>query len=191
MKLKFFILIEIICLQLFLYSCNHNRPSTVPPKQYTGKQAQLPKELPMDFDKPWHQNRAKHKVSANQSQSFKKKFSEESEIAIMLESEPLKLVKKTTLTKTIKDSKVTPSEKKPNSHSSNKYRIQLLTVADIETAQEKKRKFSYLIGTNVEIVFDAPFYKLRFGHFKSKRKAENKILDIEDLGLQGFIIKEK
>ena len=70
------------------------------------------------------------------------------------------------------------------------YRIQLITVADFETAQNKKYSLSRILGKPIEVIFDAPFYKLRYGKFSSLQLAQDKLLDTKELGLQGFIIKE-
>jgi hypothetical protein len=40
------------------------------------------------------------------------------------------------------------------------------------------------------MVFDAPYYKLRWGYFESKQDAEDKILELSDLKIQGFVVKQ-
>jgi hypothetical protein len=70
------------------------------------------------------------------------------------------------------------------------FRIQLLTVADFEAAQDKKDSFSRILGKSVEVLFDAPFYKLRFGAFTTKRQAQEALMDVTELGLQGFVVME-
>jgi len=70
------------------------------------------------------------------------------------------------------------------------YRIQLYTAADFESAQGKKYSLSKVLGPSVEILFDPPFYKIRYGRYSTREKARSRLLDIKDLGFQGFIIKE-
>jgi hypothetical protein len=63
-------------------------------------------------------------------------------------------------------------------------------VADFETAQEKKSSYRKMLGVPVQVLFDAPFYKLRTGRFPTKQQAREHLLDIQEMGLQGFIVKE-
>ena len=69
------------------------------------------------------------------------------------------------------------------------YSIQLTTVADFETAQRQRGEFARHLGSAVDIVFDPPFYKLRFGQFASHKQASDKMGDLQELGVPGFIVK--
>jgi len=145
-------------------------------------------EKPMNFDQPWDQVETKKAPATNTKNNFHKDFEKESDLDELLDKEPLILTKSS---KPIPASYKSTLDSNKKNKSKNQYRIQLLTVADIESAQQKKNQFAYLIGEYVEIYFDAPFYKLRFGHFDSQRAAEEKLLDLLDLGLNGFVIKDK
>lgn len=69
------------------------------------------------------------------------------------------------------------------------YSIQLATVADFETAERRRGEYTRHLGSAVDIVFDPPFYKLRFGQFASQKQASNKMEDLQELGVSGFIVK--
>jgi hypothetical protein len=151
------------------------------------KQKNVPK---LEFEKPWRPDTdVEHKQGA--TDKFVKKFSPPLPLDSLLDANSISM--KSELPDGSKKQSQSP---KKNAHSQKKsshkgiYRIQLLTVADFETAQDKKYSLSRILGASVDILFDAPFYKLRYGRYSSKRKAQEKLLDIKDLGLQGFVIKE-
>jgi hypothetical protein len=70
------------------------------------------------------------------------------------------------------------------------FRIQVGAESDVDAAQAKKAEYEKLLGGTVDVVFDAPYYKLRWGYFDSKQDAEDKILEISDLKIQGFVVKQ-
>lgn len=70
------------------------------------------------------------------------------------------------------------------------FRIQIGAESDVDAAQAKKAKYEKMLGGTVDMVFDAPYYKLRWGYFDSKQEAEDKILELSDLKIQGFVIKQ-
>ena len=71
-----------------------------------------------------------------------------------------------------------------------RFRIQVGAESDIDAAQAKKREYERILGGSVDVVFDAPYYKLRWGFFDSKQDADDKILEISEFKIQGFVIKQ-
>ncbi len=85
------------------------------------------------------------------------------------------------------------SESTPSNASSSsgkgKFHIQIGAESDMDAAQVKKANFEKQLGSNVNMVFDAPYYKLQWGNFNSKQDAEDKLLELSDLKIQGFVVK--
>ncbi len=81
------------------------------------------------------------------------------------------------------------SKKKSSKASRSAYQIQLGTFADFELAQKRKQEYSKHLEGEVKIVFNSPFYKLRFGNYKKRKKAEKKVTQIQALGMPCFIVK--
>lgn len=71
-----------------------------------------------------------------------------------------------------------------------RFRIQVGAESDIDVAQAKKREYERSLGGTVDVVFDAPYYKLRWGFFETKQDADDKILEIREFKIQGFVIKQ-
>ncbi len=78
----------------------------------------------------------------------------------------------------------------PISTGKSNYSIQLFADANLEQVQAKKIELEKQLSAKVEMVFDAPYYKLRFGSFESKQEAEDKILEISDLNIQAFVVRQ-
>ena len=78
----------------------------------------------------------------------------------------------------------------PISKGKGNFRIQVGAESDVDAAQAKKAEYEKLLGGNVDVVFDAPYYKLRWGYFDSKQDAEDKILELTDFKIQGFVVKQ-
>jgi septal ring-binding cell division protein DamX len=70
------------------------------------------------------------------------------------------------------------------------FRIQIGAESDVDAAQAKKAEYEKLLGGAVDMVFDAPYYKLRWGYFDTKQDAEDKLLELSDLKIQGFVVKQ-
>lgn len=70
------------------------------------------------------------------------------------------------------------------------FRIQIGAESDVDAAQAKKAQYEKLLGGSVDMIFDAPYYKLRWGSFETKQDAEDKILELSDLKIQGFVVKQ-
>ncbi len=195
MNVKFLKLSCLIALGFLFTNCSKllkkNETTTYEVEAVETPSNETEEEWDLDFDKPWA-GKAEPKVATDNAEEspFTKNFEKDTELDGLLVKQPIQVA----LQEKPKESAtspmaIAPQPKKEQASSSN-YRIQLLTVAEFETAQAKRRAFSSQIGANVDIFFDAPFYKLRFGYFKSKREADEKLLDLMDMGLQGFVIKE-
>ncbi|MEO7426578.1 MAG: SPOR domain-containing protein [Fibrobacteria bacterium] len=70
------------------------------------------------------------------------------------------------------------------------FRIQIGAESDLDAAQLKKAEYERMLGGAVDVTFDAPYYKLRWGYFDSKQEAEDKLLELSDFKIQGFVIKQ-
>jgi len=70
------------------------------------------------------------------------------------------------------------------------FRIQIGAESDVDAAQAKKAQYEKMLGGAVDVVFDAPYYKLRWGYFETKQDAEDKILELSDQKIQGFVVKQ-
>lgn len=82
----------------------------------------------------------------------------------------------------------TKSSEKTSSGKGN-FRLQIGAESDIDAAQAKKAAYEKQLGGTVDMVFDAPYYKLRWGYFDSKQDAEDKLLELSDFKIQGFVVK--
>lgn len=71
-----------------------------------------------------------------------------------------------------------------------RFRIQVGAENDIDAAQSKKAEYERKLGGTVDVVFDAPYYKLRWGYFATKQDADDKILEISEFNIQGFVVKQ-
>lgn len=70
------------------------------------------------------------------------------------------------------------------------WRIQVAALADLESAQARKRELDAKLGSTVDLIFDAPYYKLRWGAFSSKQEAEDKLLEMSEVIREGFVIRQ-
>lgn len=117
-----------------------------------------------------------------------KRFEEPGELDRLLDSKPIALA----AVKPSSQSQSGPAAKAPESVSKGRgnFRIQVGAESDVDAAQAKKAEYEKLLGGSVDVVFDAPYYKLRWGWFDSKQDAEDKILELTDFKIQGFVIKQ-
>ncbi len=72
--------------------------------------------------------------------------------------------------------------------SSGTYQIQLAAISNMDEAKKKQSELQAKIGS-VQLTFDPPFYKLRYGYFHSPQEAQDKILELNELKIQGFVVK--
>jgi len=66
--------------------------------------------------------------------------------------------------------------------------IQLGAYPDINTARSKITEIKSTWGLNCELIYEAPFYKVRYGSFPTKENAEDELGILKDKGLQGWVI---
>ncbi len=69
------------------------------------------------------------------------------------------------------------------------FQIQLDALSDIDSAQARKSVLEQTLGGKIEMVFDPPFYKLRFGSFSTKQEAEDALADLAEKNLKGFVVR--
>ena len=77
------------------------------------------------------------------------------------------------------------------SKSDGYYMLQFESVADFDAAQRRRAQLSASTGYAVQVVFDAPFYKLRGGGWGSKKAAEDKARELSAYNIAAFVVKVK
>ena len=70
------------------------------------------------------------------------------------------------------------------------FQVQLGALSDIDSAQTRKAVLEQSVGGKIDVVFDPPYYKLRFGKFATQREAEDKLLDLSEKNIQGFVVRQ-
>ncbi len=70
------------------------------------------------------------------------------------------------------------------------WRIQVGSLPDLESAQARKRELDAKLPSPVEMAFDAPYYKLRWGGFATKQDAEDKLLELSDVFREAFVVRQ-
>lgn len=123
-----------------------------------------------------------------------KRFGEPDELDKLLDAKPMVLasVKPASQSTPTNGSAGTRETKNPEISlpGKAKFRIQIGAESDIDAAQTKKGLYEKQLGGSVDMVFDAPYYKLRWGFFDSKQDAEDKLLELSDKKIQGFVVKQ-
>jgi hypothetical protein len=71
------------------------------------------------------------------------------------------------------------------------YTLQFDAVADFDVAQSRRARLAGQTGYSIQMVFDAPFYKLRGGYFKKKSEAEDKAHELSLHKISAFPVKIK
>ena len=71
------------------------------------------------------------------------------------------------------------------------YMLQFESVADFDAAQRRRAQLSASTGYAIQVVFDAPFYKLRGGGWGSKKAAEDKARELSAYNINAFVVKVK
>jgi len=69
------------------------------------------------------------------------------------------------------------------------YTLQFDAVADFDVAQARRAKLRTQTGYDIQMIFDAPFYKLRGGGFKSKLDADDKAREFSIYNISAFPVK--
>jgi len=71
------------------------------------------------------------------------------------------------------------------------YTLQFDAVANFDAAQIRRAKLQAQTGYEIQMLFDAPFYKLRAGFFKKKSEAEDKARELSLYNISAFVVKIK
>lgn len=116
-----------------------------------------------------------------------KKFEEPGELDKMLDAKPIALM---AVKPAVTFSPAAGAGAGPAESGRGNFRLQIGAESDVDAAQAKKLELDRLLGGNVEVVFDPPYYKLRWGYFETKRDAEDKLLELSDHKIQGFVVKQ-
>lgn len=69
------------------------------------------------------------------------------------------------------------------------YMLQFEAVADFDAAQRRKGQLSASTGYAIQVVFDAPFYKLRGGGWNNKKAADDKARELSAYNIPAFVVK--
>lgn len=69
------------------------------------------------------------------------------------------------------------------------YMLQFEAVADFDAAQRRRSQISASTGYAIQVVFDAPFYKLRGGGWTSKKAADDKARELSAYNINAFVVK--
>jgi len=69
------------------------------------------------------------------------------------------------------------------------YTLQFDVVADFDLAQASRARLKAQTGYDIQMIFDAPFYKLRGGSFKSKLDADDKVREFSISNISAFAVK--
>ncbi len=84
-----------------------------------------------------------------------------------------------------------PSLSKDDKDKEGLYSLQFDSVADFDAAQARRARLQSQTGYGIQLVFDAPFYKLRGGYFKKKSDAEDKARELSQYNISAFVVKVK
>jgi len=71
------------------------------------------------------------------------------------------------------------------------YMLQFDAVADFDAAQKRREDLQRRTGYTIQMVFDAPFYKLRAGGWGSKADAEDQARTLSLQNVSAFVVKIK
>jgi hypothetical protein len=82
-------------------------------------------------------------------------------------------------------------EKSSGKEQETVYVLQFDAVANFDAAQARRAKLQVQTGYDIQMIFDAPFYKLRGGYFKKKTEAEDKARELSLYNISAFAVKVK
>jgi hypothetical protein len=85
--------------------------------------------------------------------------------------------------------KAVPPPKSSEKDEESLYVLQFDAIANFDAAQARKIKLQSQTGYDIQMVFDAPFYKLRGGYFKKKADAEDKAREFSLYNISAFTVK--
>ena len=119
-----------------------------------------------------------------------KPFEEPGELDKLLDAKPIALAAVKPAAQATPSGPGAAKSAEPVSKGKGNFRIQVGAESDVDAAQAKKQEYEKALGGTVDVVFDAPYYKLRWGYFDSRQDAEDKVLEMSDLKIQMFVIKQ-
>ena len=70
------------------------------------------------------------------------------------------------------------------------FHIQVDALSDLDAAQARKAVLEQTLGEKIEVIFDAPYYKLRLGNFTTKQEADERLLELVEKNIPGFIVRQ-
>ncbi len=120
-------------------------------------------------------------------------FSPPTELDRLLDAHPLALPTVKPATAPAPDTTVAkpPDGEKPAKEGTETvFQIQVDALSDIDAAQARKAVLEAKLEVRIDMIFDAPYYKLRFGSFATRREAEDKLVELAGKNLQGFIVRQ-
>jgi septal ring-binding cell division protein DamX len=119
-----------------------------------------------------------------------KRFEEPGELDKLLDAKPIAMAAVKPASQAAPSGPGAAKSAEPISKGKGSFRIQVGAESDVDAAQAKKQEYEKVLGGTVDVVFDAPYYKLRWGYFDSKQDAEDKLLELSDLKIQMFVVKQ-
>ncbi|MCQ2061244.1 MAG: SPOR domain-containing protein [Fibrobacter sp.] len=69
------------------------------------------------------------------------------------------------------------------------FMLQFEAVADFDAAQRRKAQLEASTGYTIQMVFNAPFYKLRAGGWNNKKAADDKARELSAYNIPAFVVK--
>lgn len=84
---------------------------------------------------------------------------------------------------------VATSTKDSKETESSLFMLQFDAVADFDAAQKRREDLQRRTGYGIQLVFDAPYYKLRAGGWSKKEEAEDKARELSQYNLSAFVVK--
>ena len=67
--------------------------------------------------------------------------------------------------------------------------LQLEAVGGFDAAESRRAQIAASTGYNIQVVFDAPFYKLRGGGWTSKKAADDKARELSAYNINALVVK--
>jgi len=69
------------------------------------------------------------------------------------------------------------------------YVLQFEAVGDFDAAQRRRAQIAAATGYNIQVIFDAPFYKLRGGGWSTKKAADDKARELSIYNINALVVK--
>lgn len=139
---------------------------------------------------PGPEESAQVSQSREETPASSKRFEEPGELDKLLDAKPIALAVVKPASQATSAGAGASKTAEPVSKGKGNFRIQVGAESDVDAAQAKKQEYEKALGGSVDVVFDAPYYKLRWGYFDSRQDAEDKVLEMSDLKIQMFVIKQ-